>query len=564
MSAAGRPEPGDRGGGVAAWAARPARRRPQDARLALSLVLVASAACGGPVGRASPQERGRAHLVRCKAAPPLPSLAPAEGQIYGALLGEGGGGIGIGTLGVLRSGPLPGLGANAPVEKPATAVVLGTPAVTGALAPAAITRVLAHRVPELAACAPREAQLLASGPAASKAIVEWRLTIGASGKVIQAGATSHVLSEPVAACVTSVVRAAAFPAPPDGRIVSVILPIAFDATGAAPAPPVTEAGTPWTPFALDPAEAENVSEQVARAAEGALRGKLPSIDACFASSPVTGSLRAMLAVDSSGELSSVRAGGLGDKAVEACVENAVTGLRVMLPSETSGELACDLSRGDARPWRVTPDREGYGVVEISRTRVRAGDQMLSLGEEPDTLADHAVYLLVADADAPGPLLWLALRWTADATATLVAVRAGGSSGGPPVLVGAGLTAAADVEDAELARPTLEVGAAAVTACAGSWTHTGRLADPAAVDGAAQQLAGRCRTHACGNTLAIAVDRDAVAKDLVAVASAARRAGFDRVLLMRGTGGPPAADGAADDAPGTGSTAGCTPARGDEP
>jgi hypothetical protein len=537
-------------------------------RSGLALVLVAITACGGPGGTTTPQDRGRVRLVRCKAAPPLPALAPAEGQIYGGLLGvEGGGGIGVGTIGVLRSGPLPGLGSNAPVARPATAVVLGTPVITGALAPAAITRVLSHRVSALAACAPREAQLLASGPAASSAVVEWRLTIGASGKVIQAGVTSHVLSEPIAACVTSVVRAAAFPAPHDGRIVSVILPIAFDATGTAPEPPVTETGTPWTPFALDPAEAESVSEQVARAAEGALRGKLAAIDACFASSPVTGSLRAMLAVDAGGELSSVRAGGLGDQAIEACVENAVTGLRVMLPSETSGELACDLSRGDARPWRVTPDREGYGVVEISRTRVRAGDQMLSLGEDPDTLADHAVYLLVADPDAPGPLLWLAMRWTADATATLVAVRADRTPGGPPLgsplLLGAGLTAAADVEGAEMERPTLEIGAGAITACAGSWSHTGRLADPAAVDGAAQKLAAKCRSLACGGTLAIAVDRDAVARDLVPVASAARRAGFERVLFMRGTGGPPAGDGAADDSPGTGSSAGCTPALGDD-
>src|SRR5688572_31614481 len=48
------------------------------------------------------------------------------------------------------------------------------------------------------------------------------------------------------------------------------------------------------------AEGASVSEQAARAAEGAMRGKLAAIDTCFASSPVTGSLRAMLAVDSDG------------------------------------------------------------------------------------------------------------------------------------------------------------------------------------------------------------------------------------------------------------------------
>jgi hypothetical protein len=544
-------------------------------RPGLALVL-AITACGGHGGVATPQDRGRVRLVRCKAAPPLPALDASERAVFGALLGTeavGGLGIGIGTIGVPRAGPLPGLGSNAPVEKPAPAVVLGEPQITGALAPAAIARVLAHRGAELSACASKEAQLLASGPAASRAVVEWRFTIGAHGKVIQAGVTSHVLSEPIAACVTGVVRAAAFPAPPDGRVVSVTVPIAFDATGEAPEPPVLEAGMPWTPFALDPAEAESVSEQTARAAEGALRGKLAAIEACFANSPVTGSLRAMLAVDSDGELSSVRAGGLGDKAIEACVENAVTGMRVMLPSQTSGELACDLSRGDAQPWRVTPDREGYGIVEISRTRVRSGDQMLSLGEAPDTLADHAVFVLAADADAPGAMLWLAMRWTADATATLVAVRAAHAAhaarppGRPAIFLGVGHTAAGDQGDGrELVWPTLQVGAGAVTACASRWTHAARLADPAAVDGAAHKLAARCRARACAPTLVIAVDRDAVARDLVTVAGAARRAGFERVLFMRGTGGPPADAGADEGADDTSPATGCAPAGGadDEP
>lgn len=530
------------------------------------LVLVlAITACGGPGGATTPQDRGHVRLVRCKAAPALPVLEAPRVIGYAGIAEDGGGtAIGIGTLGTgtlsgLRAGPLPGLGSNAPVEPPATAVVLGEPQVTGAVAPAAITRVLAPRVAALAACVPRGAQLQAWGPTLSEAVAEWRFTIGASGKVIQAGAASHALSEPIAACVTGVVRAAVFPAPADGRVVSVILPIAFDATGKAPEPPVIEEGMPWTPFALEPAEAASVSDQMSRAAEGALRGKLAAIEACFAGSPVTGSLRAMLAVDVGGELSSVRAGGLGDPAIEACVENAVTGMRVLLPSDTSGELTCDLSRGDAQPWRVTPDRPGYGLVEISRTRVRAGDQLLSLGEEPDTLADHAVFVLAADADAPGPLLWLAMRWTADATATLVAVRAAPSPGGALLFLGTGHTAAADEGGGELVQPTLQVGASAVTACAGRWSHAARLADGAAVDAAAHKLAGKCHSLPCAAALAIAVDGDAVAKDLIVAAGAARRAGFERVLFMRGTGGPPAQRGASASAEDTSPAIGCAPA-----
>lgn len=506
------------------------RRRPE-----LALVL-AVAACGGPGGPVAPQDRARARIVRCRAAPPLPTLA-AETRVYGGLMGEEIGSFSGGTLatldaGLLRAAPL----ATPPPGRRATAVALGAPQITGALAPTAITRVLQHRVGELAACAAKDAALLASGPARSKAVVAWRFTIGATGKVIQADVTSHVLSAGIAACVTGVVRGASFPAPPDGRVVAVTLPIAFDATGAPPAPPEIDPGAPWTPFALDPIEAEGVSAQVARATEGALRGRLAAIDACFASSPVTGSLRAMLAVDADGALTSVRAGGLGEKTIEACVENAVTGMRVMLPSEVSGELACDLSRGDARPWRVTADRGGYGVVEISRAGVRHGDQALAPGAEPDTLTDHAIYLLVADADAPGAMLSLAMTWTRDAEATLVAVRPAPPAGPAPQLLGVGYTAAADAEGEEdPARATLEVGARAVTACASLWKHEARLADPAAIDAAAQKLAARCRSLACPSSLVIAVGRDAAAKDLVEVVGAARRAGFERVLLMRAAG-----------------------------
>src|SRR6185436_9239641 len=261
--------------------------------LATIVVIAAIAACGGGRGGpTTPQERGRVRLVRCRAAPPLPTL-DAETRAFGKLVGILGGEVenSIGSLD-------------------------------------------------------------AAG--------------GALGKGFGVG------------------------------------------PAAAPAAPEVDPAMPWTPFALDAAEAASASEQMARAAEGALRGRLAAIDACFGSSPVTGSLRAMLAVDLGGALTSVRAGGLGDRAIEACVENAVTGMRVMLPSEASGELACDLSRGDAQLWRLTLDRSGYGVVEISRTRVRYGDQMLSSGEDVDALADHTIFLLVADADATGAMLALAM------------------------------------------------------------------------------------------------------------------------------------------------------------
>jgi hypothetical protein len=535
--------------------------------LLLSILAITAAGCGGHGGSATtPQDRGRVRLVRCRAAPALPTL-DAESRIYGGLLGTEAGGVGIGSIGVgpvgvLRVAP-PGDGSGAAPAKPAMAVALGAPSITGALAPSVIMRVLQHRMTELTACAAKEEPLLLSGPSTSKAVVEWRFTVGATGKVIQADVTSHVLSPAIAACVTGVVRGSAFPAPSDGRVVAVTLPIAFDGTGAAPSAPEADAVMPWTPFALDATEAANITERAARAAEGAMRGRLAGIEACFASSQATGSLRAMLAVESDGTLASARVGGLGDKAIEACVENAVTGMRIMLPQETSGELACDLSRGDAQPWRVTPDRGGYGVVEISRTRVRHGDQTLSSAEDADTLTDHTMFLLVAEPDATGAMLGLAMKWTNDADATLVAVRAAKPPGAAPLLLGVGHTAATGKEggDLDAVRATLEVGATTLTACASRWRHVAKLADPAALDGAAQKLAARCRTLACAPTLVVAVDRDAVAKDLVEVVGAARRAGLERVLFLRGAGGA-AGPGGADDEDAA-DVGGCTVPRSDD-
>lgn len=546
------------------------------------LLAVAACGCGGPVGPVAPQDRAAVHLVRCRPAPRLPGL-DADGAVFGGLVGGeeggeveafgptgiartfgvGGGGGGAGGGGSIGIGIGVGPGAGAPA-KPATTVLLGTPSITGSLSPAAITRVLQHRLGELSACAAKEKQLLASGPASSRAVVSWRFTIGTAGKVIQADVTSHVLSPALATCVTGVVRGATFPAPPDGRLVAVTLPIVFDATGVEPeGAPEVEPVPPWTPFAIDSSETADSADKAARAAEGAMRGKLGAIEACFASSTATGSLRAMLALDTEGALSSVRAGGLGDKAIEACVENAVTGLRVVLPTSDAAEIACDLSRGDAQPWRVTADRSGYGVVEVTRTRVRHADQMLSAGEEPDTLAEHAMYVIVADADAPGAMLGLAMRWTRDADATLVAVRPASPKGAAARFLAMGQTAASESASGELddlVRATLQVGSASVTACVNRWTHVAKLADPAAVGGAVQKLAAQCRRQ-CPSSLVIAVDRDAAAGALIEVAGAARRAGFERALIVRGSGGPPPAVAPEDGEAGLG----CTPANaGDEP
>ncbi|HEY6176265.1 MAG TPA: hypothetical protein VIX73_17540, partial [Kofleriaceae bacterium] len=52
----------------------------------------------------------------------------------------------------------------------------------------------------------------------------------------------------------------------------------------------------------------------------------------------------------------------------------------------------------------------------------------------------------------------------------------------------------------------------------------------AVDGLARKVAARCRGVRCSASLGVAIDADATASQLLDVAGAARRAGFERVLL----------------------------------
>ena len=64
------------------------------------------------------------------------------------------------------------------------------------------------------------------------------------------------------------------------------------------------------------------------------------------------------------------------------------------------------------------------------------------------------------------------------------------------------------------------------ACLGKQVKGGSLAD---AEQLAQRLATRCKATRCG-TLVVGIDDFAIAKDLVEVTGAARRAGFERVMI----------------------------------
>lgn len=498
------------------------------------VIIAVLAACGGaePAVTATAAPRPRLQLVRCAPAMPPPVVAD-DGVSFGGLTKAE-------TLELRRAH-------RASAQPRGAQVVLGAATMMGAFDRAVLTRVVRAELISLRACYERE---LAKAPVAAGRL-DVAFTIEADGRV--GGVSMGSRATPgLAACVTRIVSGLRFPPPPGGASVRVSYPMTFDVASGAPpgptppgAPPPTEpvgelATSPWTPFALDASPPLPVAPMVARVTETAVRQRLDRLDACFTGGAPSGSLRALLELDPAGELRHVRVGGLGDPASEACLRRAFSGLRVLSPTLDGVEVACDLSRGDAQRWRVTP--ADYEVITTTRTQAIHAGQAVEVGAtEPDALPANRTYLITIQRDTPGTVLELALAWAFDGDATLIATDRGTS---PPVLVGVGRStfALGDAHDSPGAlEVSLEVSADRLAACVGATTEEAALADPRALDALLARLAERCRRTACTSTLPLAVDGGASADGLVSIVDALRRAGFERLLIGDGVGCHVAAD-----------------------
>jgi len=276
----------------------------------------------------------------------------------------------------------------------------------------------------------------------------------------------------------------------------------------AEAPPAgVHPATAWTPFGGAAGEVDPAL--VARAVatlDGELGQRLPALDTCFARR--SGRVRVMVALGAHGDVDHVRAGGLGDAAVEACIAQAVAGVR--LDATAPLELACDLERGAPQPWRVTPS--AYHVIEVTATEIR------------NARGAQATALVLAAPDAPGALFERALAPLTSGP-VVVAVEA---QGGAPVYVGPGGAATA-------AKLGIVVEAGVARACAGTeaLAETARVIDPAALDRLMQAARGRC-TAPCTAVIGTR-GTGYIAKDLVAVSAAARRAAIP--ISVGGVGCP---------------------------
>lgn len=471
-----------------------------DVTRALPLLVVAVAACAGREGEAQSPDRmpPRLQVVRCAPATPTPVLFD-DGVTFGGL-----------TKAEARELDRP--------RRRGAQVALLAGSTTAGVSGEEVARVLRGRLDELRACYAREATK------SFRAGGNLRLVFTVTTQGRAADVSISGTSTPFESCVGQALAGAQFPRPKLG-----ILRVGYELDLA---PPQATVAAPWTPFAIDALPPPAAAPAMARAAAGALRGRLDRFGACFHGFAPTGSVRAMLDLDDSGTLRAARVGGLGDRETERCLGRALAGLVVPSPMLQTAEVACDLSRGDARRWRIDP--HDYDVIRATRSGVAHGGQTLApTVTDPEPLPGNRTYLVVVDADTPGTVLELALAWAFEGDTTIVA--AADPAGGPPAVIGAGRStyALGDTHDATDAQEiSLELYGDAISACLGGDTDTVPVAEAGRL---AQRLAAACRKRPCVGTVALAVDGGAPASLLPGVIDGLRRAGFERVLIGSGLG-----------------------------
>ena len=469
-------------------------------RFPCAIILVAACSAGPDVE--GPRAKPVLRLVECMPAQPL--FVEVDGRVttHGRLDGEGMGWAG-----------------GKPAAKRAASVTMGVPQTSAMMDAMVVRKAVTAKLPDLQRCYERE---LATNAATTRHSVAWRFSIAQDGRVLFANPTTNAMSTATSSCVTAVFRTLTFPGRPAGGTVSVTLPLVFDSIPISdrPAPLAGADGSKvaWTPFAMG-AFAPDRAVIVARAAQSVLRHRAGKLDACFGAN-ASGSLRAVLGVEADGDVAITRAGGLGDPAIEQCFEKELAGAKLVNPLRDPTEITCDFARGDAQPWRVSP-AAGYAVITATRKELRFGTTTLTIGAiEPDPLPAGATYLIVVEPDVQGAMLSNALAWASEGDATLVALRDGGRS---PMYLGMARTGH---DDALSTRPILRLGRGTVQACLGRQMREGKLADAGTL---ALRLAKRCREARCGSVV-VGIDDLATARDLVEVTGAARRAGFERVLI----------------------------------
>ena len=237
------------------------------------------------------------------------------------------------------------------------------PMVAGNLDVLVVQRILRRHVLKFQYCF--EKQLLVN-PQLAGGSIEAVFAIQPTGRV--ASPRADGVDPAVARCFANALSSVAFPAPLDGNQVQVTAPIRIDyqPPAGAPAPPRPTLMREWTPYAPGSAAPDDVAKPIVDATTAAVRARLAPVEHCF--DGARGLVRAMLAFDTDGHITSLRTGGLGDSAVERCIGKALDGVTVPAAAAPV-EVACDFARGGEAPLRVSPDA-GYGVIEVTARHVQ--------------------------------------------------------------------------------------------------------------------------------------------------------------------------------------------------
>jgi len=476
-------------------------------------ILAALAACGGrDLGPSGPADRTpRLQLLQCAPAAVGPILAD-DGVSFGGLTKTE-------ILEMKRAAKLP-------------RVVIGTPNLASGLESSMYGRVLRRQLDKLRGCYDRE---LVTNPLLA-ARLEVTFTVAMDGGVSNVSVPAATPTT-FAACLSRVILAAKFPSRVSGGSTRVSYPLTFDhgAPGVPPSEPVValdpEAASPepWSPYAEGGLPPEPNGAAVARLTERAVRSKLEALAGCFAGAAPTGSLRAMLAL-SDGRVRRARIGGLGDPASESCIAKLLVGLEV---KADEAEIACDLSRGDAQRWRVSP--ASYEVITTTPTAISHRGRTLELGAtEPDPLPGNRTYLIVVGRDTPGTVLEAAISWAFEGDATLVALQGEGA----PAFVGVARSTYAlgdPHDDVDAVDVSLEVDRTQLAACVRVDAESAPLADAKAVRRLLAGVAERCKRTRCASTVGLKLEGGGTVGALAEVVDALRHAGFARVLIGGGIG-----------------------------
>lgn len=449
--------------------------------------------------------------------PVSPPSAPADAALIGSELkfvgcapAQAAPGIaGYGQIGGRGRAARPGEGFGVPpsglrVGGPAVPKVRrGALKTTGPLPRATIASTIATHANRLQYC---YEQSLVRTPITGSLVLT--ATLEPTGSVFEAG-VENSFDDELSLCLKHIISELRFPAAPKPARTTLKLPLTF---AWQPPPPTTAAPEPtaWTPFAAS-ATRPPLTVAGPAAAQFPPAMSLGALQKCLGTT--NGSFRSVMKLGIDGSVIAARTGGLGNKDAEACISSTLVGTKGP-PVPLVTEIACDFQRGDATPWRVSPDA-GYTVIEPGKEHVPA----------PTDAA--ATFLVVLEPTTPADIVAKALEVASRGAASIVALKI---DDGAPLYVAAG---AHLPTSSDPSTPFTVDTNEPISVCGGLLEApvSGPLHQADVLIGKA---ARRCTHRPCPAVLAITTTGPWTAKDLAALAGAARGLDFERIVLGPGS------------------------------